>query len=97
MGYYINPPGQTKEQWLKAHGRLITETEARSLRAMDEYLIVCLVDNGWMTAAGICYDDHERDMFMLPDTDGPQRPRKWYVATRTQLSPYLPEHLRKAA
>ena len=94
MGYYINPPGQTKEQWLKAYAIEIGENGARSHTAGDN-LVVCLVDNGWMTAAGICYDDHERDMFMLPDTDGHQRPRKWYVVSRAQLSPYLPERLRR--
>jgi hypothetical protein len=48
MGYYINPPGQTKEQWLETHATLISESTARSYTA-DDHLVVCLVDNGWMT------------------------------------------------
>lgn len=95
MGYYINPPDMTKEQWLKENAAEVHESDARDRSAGDN-LVVCLVDNGWMTAAGICYDDGERDAFMRPDSGDYQRPRKWYVVSRALLAPYLPERLRAA-
>ena len=85
MGYYINPKGDTKETWLETHGVPVSISEARMHAAgQDEQYIVCLVDNGWMTAAGIAYDDRERDAFTCDDG----RPKKWYRVKRDALKPH---------
>lgn len=80
MGYYINPGDRTKEQFLKEHGTSISQAQAREHKASDR-LVVCLVDNGAFTAAGIAYDDRERDAFMHPD----HRTRWWYLVDRAKL------------
>ena len=83
MGFYINPKdGTTKEQFLAEHGK--------ELRSVDNYffngthLPVCLVDNGWMTAAGIAFDQSELDAFNRPDG----RPKVWFNVPLKALEPY---------
>lgn len=87
MGYYINPPnGQSKEAWLQAHGKDISTSQAcEHSFEHDECLPVCLVDNGWMTAAAIAYDEHEVKEFARP-TD--HRSKRWYLVPRADLVPY---------
>ena len=84
MGYYINPPDCTKEMWLETYGQRISEAEAKAHSAGDR-LVVCLVDNGPFTAAGIAFDDRERDAFARPDA----RAKYWYIVPRGALEPYL--------
>lgn len=81
MGYYINPPDMTKEEFLEKHG-----TETDDPRFDSETFPVCLVNNGPFTAAGIAYDAKERDAFLRPDG----RPKKWYQVPREALLPYCP-------
>jgi hypothetical protein len=71
MGFYINPPTVSKEQWLEDNGRPISEGQ---LPNPDEH-IVCLVGNGAFTAAGIAYDTDELTAFSFPD----RRPKKWFA------------------
>jgi hypothetical protein len=80
MGYYINPTNGTKEAWLNQYGMLITMADAKLYKAGAK-VVVCLVDNGMFTAAGIAYDDRERDAFAIPDG----RRKKWYLVRRTLL------------
>lgn len=83
MGYYINPPNMTKEEWLAKHGK--------PLQTLSDYdfagdnLPVCLVNNGWMTAAGIAYHQRELEAFNSPSDT---RPRKWFEVSKTDLEPY---------
>ena len=66
MGYYINPPDRSKEDFLKEHGYPITGSgavAAWSLPIIHLYLPVCLVDNGAFTAAAIGYDRAETERF----------------------------------
>lgn len=77
MGYYINPTDRTKEQWLAKHGQLASPSDLIA----DDHCLVCLVDNGAFTAAGVCYDKYEQDAFSLPD----ERPRWWYAVSRSAL------------
>lgn len=94
MGYYINPTdGTSKEQWLKRHGTRATPTEIGRLlesKRQDErfehMVPVCLVDNGWMTAAGIGYSVGEASHFLDTTDDG--RPRTWYLVKRDDLKPF---------
>lgn len=86
MGYYINPPDMEKEKFLAIYGSPITAEQASKHSANDDQkLVVCLVDNYQFTAAGIAYDDRERDAFMMPDG----RAKKWYLIDKEVLKPYL--------
>lgn len=88
MGRYINPKGMSKEQWLTENGEQFDESHFVSLKTIDAALYdnahtvpVCLVDNGWMTAAGIAVDQRELEIFLLPDG----RPKTWYLVPRDKL------------
>ncbi len=77
MGYYINPPSGTKEEWLNNNGLEVTGPEWGLLATnFPGRVYVCLVDNGPFTAAAIAYNEQEFDVFNAPDDT---RPRKWYV------------------
>ena len=52
MGFYVNPPDMTKEEWLQKHGQ-VTETPAWPVP--EGTILVCLVKNPTFTAAGIAY------------------------------------------
>lgn len=85
MGYYINPPGGNKQSWLDTNGVRVSQDTASRRKAGDEdQFVVCLVDNGWMDAAGIAYDDNELKAFLYEDG----RPKKWYIVKREALKPY---------
>lgn len=94
MGYYINPPDMTKEEFLEKHGKPLSVSEATQFNFDGDNFPVCLVNNvgKGFTAAGIAYDSRERDVFIREDG----RPKKWYSVTRDDLKPYLPVHLRAA-
>lgn len=86
MGCYINPTdGSSKEMWLIAEGEPIGFTPPLTHRQGDK-VVVCLVDNGWMTAAGICYDAQELRAFTQP-TD--LRPKKWYLVSIEKVKEFL--------
>lgn len=97
MGYYVNPAdGSTKEQWLAAQGKQISEPEAKAWKGFDgDTRLVCRVDNISMgfTAAGIAYDPRERDVFLSSETD--TRPRTWWEVPKEKLAQFIPEHVRK--
>lgn len=84
MGYYINPKNMSKEEWLKQNGTMVEPNHAKAHTAGDK-LVVCLVDNGMFTAAGIAYDDRERDAFFYPDG----RPKMWYLVDKALLAEYM--------
>ena len=66
MGYYINPQHTSKEQWLNDYGLEVIGDDVKWGRLPD-MVLVCLVDNGPFTAAGICYDEVEFNEFRGPD------------------------------
>jgi hypothetical protein len=86
MGYYINPKQSTKEQWLKANG---------DFKGMEGQLnpppkgkhFVCLVDNGWMTAAGVAYSLEEQQVFADPKDD---RPKYWFLVDDDKIIEEVP-------
>lgn len=79
MGFYINP-NEPKEEWLKKNAKQI---EIPSWPGCGHgYALVCLVDNGGFTAAGILFDRIEFDRAMR---SGPERPRTWWVAKISDL------------
>jgi hypothetical protein len=82
MGYYINPRDCTKEEWLAKYGtRYTSSVKAHTTKDGNADVLVCLVDNGPFTAAGIAYSDDERDAFAAPDG----RPKLWYLVNRELL------------
>lgn len=87
MGYYINPPDMSKEEFLEKKGKRLSTDGAKSFDFVGDRLPVCLVDNGWMTAAGIAFDARERDVFADPKDP---RPKEWFSVARTDLKPYYP-------
>jgi len=88
MGYYINPENMSKEEFLKKHGKKIVPFDFEPFDFNGDSLPVCLVDNGWMTAAGIGYDRREAEVF-LNDSSG--RPKTWYLVSKKDLEPYYKE------
>lgn len=87
MGSYINPPHITKEQFLEAHGVVITQEDAAAFdfASGDEVLPVVLVNNGPFTAAAIAYSQRELDEFLRPD----HRIKYWFLVEKVLLKPYL--------
>lgn len=79
MGIHINPRDMTKEEWLARHG---TEVEPVWSLADPAKALVCLVDNGLFTAAGVILDDDE--WVAITDPDDP-RPRRWFLVEREEL------------
>lgn len=74
MGCYINPESMTKEAWLARNGRHTPQPCA----VTEEYVPVCLVDNGDFTAAAVAYSEDEKRRFAEPDG----RPRFWFQVPR---------------
>lgn len=90
MGYYINPPDMSKEQFLAKHGTPLASPAEFDFTGSA--LPICLVDNGWMTAAAIAYDPRERDVFLHDDSG---RPKQWFSVSRDTLQPYYTERTEK--
>lgn len=91
MGFYINPSNMTKEEWLKQHGVPMAapiDFEVMKDRKPPEFYPVCLVNNGWMTAAGIAFDQGEHLAFIGDNSD--RRPKKWYLVPRDKLVEVCP-------
>lgn len=90
MGFYINPPDNNKEQWLKANGQQVDPEiieDFWSSKKVRTHLPVCWVDNGPFTAAGIAFSPDETKAFMHPCG----RPKRWYLVPREKLVPYYPK------
>ena len=75
MGYYINPRDKTKEQYLAACGEELPSCPKWADIPQGKVL-VCWMNNGWMTAAAIAYSERELGDFNLPSDT---RPKKWYL------------------
>ncbi len=75
---------KSKEEWLEEHGALVTEEAFKSIQydTLNNCLPVCLLDNGFFTAAGIAFSAQERDVF-----DNPMdiRPKKYYLCNIDEL------------
>jgi len=76
MGIYLNPAnGQTKEYWLVNNCADYEDwTIAPTEHLTDEGIVVCLVDNGLFTAAGVAFDAEELKAFTGPD----RRTKLWF-------------------
>jgi hypothetical protein len=65
MGLYLNPVGMTKEEWLKKYAEPINGVP--TVHKENGRTVAVLVDNGWMTAAGLAYSAAELQAFTAPD------------------------------
>lgn len=74
MGYYINPPTRTKEEWLEENGEKIPQPMTFSPPKGMAY--VCLILNPSFTAAGIVFDEREFEVFTHPSD---LRPKRWFL------------------
>lgn len=89
MGLYINPPDKTKEEWLAEHGEPLGQTLSRE----EEWhtpsgFLVCLVNNGPYTAAGVCISASELREFDRPDDP---RPKLWWRVKEENLLTVCPD------
>lgn len=78
MGFYIDPPNMSKEEWLRFNATPLDDPFGDIPEGTHR---VCLVYNGGFTAAGICYNDGERDAFAHPD----DRRKEWFVVEDERL------------
>lgn len=89
MGVYINPPDQSKEQWLLANA--VETPGRRQPKSLGDvppgHALVCLVDNGPFTAAAVIYDEGELAAFSDPDD---WRPKSWFVVPVRPLCDVAP-------
>ena len=83
MGYYVNPPNESKEQFLKREGiKAPFDSKLNWESVPKDFLPVVLVDNGHFTAAAIAYDAQElAECTSLNDP----RPRQIYMVKIEKL------------
>ncbi len=85
MGYYVNPPEESKESFLEREGMVMASNPQITWESVSEgYLPVVLVNNGWMTAAAIAYCEQELQEFTRLDDD---RPRTVFMVKIEKLLP----------
>lgn len=82
MGYYINPRNESKENFLEREGERITsKIEWEDMSKFK--LPVCLVDNGYFTAAAIGYSKEEWEVFSKNPND--LRPKSFWIVPIDKL------------
>jgi hypothetical protein len=81
MGYYVNPSSGSKESFLRSKGVSLPRAPKWSEIPKDK-MAVCLVDNGFFTAAAIIYSEAELREF---DSPADTRPKKWYLVPTGEL------------
>lgn len=79
MGYYINPKGESKEDFLIREGQPVM---VPAIPEDGENVLVCVIDNGYFTAAGVCYSAEEMHAFADPSDT---RPKRWFVVPKHLL------------
>jgi hypothetical protein len=85
MGFYINPPDMSKEAFLQKYGERLERVPSSHIDENARTMVVCLVDNGMFTAAGICDCKQELEAFASPD----HRMKYWFAVPLEKLEPYL--------
>jgi len=77
MGYYINPVDMEKEEWLTKNA--LSELNKEDLKIFNfnqtQTRPVCLLNNGFFTAAGIAFNERELNVFASEEDT---RPKKFY-------------------
>ena len=93
MGYYVNPPEGTKEEWLAKHGKE-TMLPVR-VQGEENMVLVCLMWNKPVdtptgeafTAAAICWNDEEVWAFSEAKD---KRTKKWYLVPKDKVIEVCP-------
>lgn len=85
MGFYINPPESTKEDWLREHGEPLRGPKWPPAPGKG---IACLVLNPGFSAAAIVFDEQEFNEFS--DAQDP-RLKLWYQVAADDLLAVCPE------
>ncbi len=90
MGKYINPPSETKEDWLAKNAKSITRDEFMNFDFPGESeagnLAIVLADNGPFTAAAVMDRSSELLFWQKQDATDPRR-LKYFKASREDLTP----------
>lgn len=77
MGYYIETPElQDKAGQLRRLGAVDVDPDKVPWPPPGGKALVCVVNNGWMEAAGVIYSASEYQAFCDP---GDTRPRTWLL------------------
>lgn len=85
MGAYIDPVGETKEEWLAREGRKFLHLRWQDLE--EDELPVVLIQNPQFTAAAIAYCEEEFIIFLHPRD---HRPKTIYVVKKDKLLQIAP-------
>lgn len=86
MGYYINPVGMKKEDWLRLYAVGVHLIPPKTHRDEADNIAVCLVDNGIFTAAGVAYSQDELESFAREDG----RKKVWCMVPLAALREVMP-------
>lgn len=86
MGLYINPDNEEKETFLEREALKIGYGPPEWPKD-DKLVPVCLVDNGYFTAAAICYSPKEMEAF---DNPNDYRPKTWYIIEKSKVKKWFP-------
>ena len=89
MGRYINPPRETKEDFLKKFGSLVDANTAEFFIKSPERdnSLVCWVNNGPFTAAGVVED--LEDFTSCWGNPKDFRPKKFFLVNTDELNKVL--------
>ena len=79
MGLYINPLNQSKEEFLAAHGKLVSVGATLAHVSFSNAIPVILVDNYTFTAAAVGYSAREIAAFFHPED---LRPKQCWLLPR---------------
>ena len=82
MGFYVDPPNETKEAFLKREGMVVPKADWD--KVPKDMAIVVLVDNGAFRAAGIAFSEKEYHVFTDHNPRDP-RPRTIYLVKKQAL------------
>lgn len=88
MGYYVNPRGETKEQFLRREGIMMPPDRLDWKDVPAGFLPVVLIDNGLFTAAGVAYDEAELKAFTRMDD---RRPRQIFLVKIEKILQVVPD------
>lgn len=94
MGLYINPPNQTKEEWLKKHGAMTLNPpeKYKMVGSTATYWAVVLLFNTSFTAAGIAFSPSEFEAFQDLNDD---RAKIWFLVEEKDLLSMAPDLLQR--
>lgn len=85
MGKYVNPlGGMSKEMWLIQHGDMLEEVPTEY--KVGDCLVVCWVDNGAFSAAGIADSQAELEAFKIASDT---RQKLWFLVPEASLKEFM--------